>query len=158
MQKISAYWVPGGGFSALYYILQQPTWQRRDMSWVAWIYPITQIGTAATWFWENGAPLLLLAYFWRYTSDRPGRVRAWANRVDLRSWYVAVGVLFHVLIVIPMNIGPFSLASLAYYPCLYTSEEWSRAIAWVGRALNRRRTPSALVLSASGSSLGTVHV
>jgi len=130
LQKVAAEWTPAGGFSALYYILQQPTWQRFDMSWVAWIYPLTQVGTAVTWAWELGAPLLLLAYFWRYTADRPGRLRAWANRVDLRSWYALLGVAFHVLVTIPMNIGPFSAICLACYPCLFTPDEVRR---FVGR-------------------------
>lgn len=141
LQKVSAYWVPGGGFSALYYILQQPTWQRGDMSWVAWIYPVTQIGTAVTWAWENGAPLLLLAYWYRVTADRPGRVRAWFNRVDVRTIYAALGVLFHVLVAIPMNIGPFSLASLMFYPCLYTPDEIARAASWTRARLDRGEPP-----------------
>lgn len=133
LQKLSAYWTPGGGFSALYYILQQPTWSRWDMSWVAWIYPLTQVATAITWLWEVGAPLLLLAFYYRYTADRPGRLRAFSNRIDLRSWYAAVGVCFHLLVTIPMNIGPFSLISLSLYPCLYTPAEirgaWRRVAA-----------------------------
>src|SRR5262249_6409716 len=51
VQKLSAHWTPGGEFSALYYILQEPSWQRFDMSWLAWVYPLTQAATALTWFW-----------------------------------------------------------------------------------------------------------
>src|SRR5262249_22515372 len=60
VQKVSVYWFPAGSYSALYYILQQPTWQRFSMSWAARIYPITQVATAVTWIWEVSAPALLL--------------------------------------------------------------------------------------------------
>ncbi len=126
LQKVSAYWTPGGGFSALYYILQQPTWQRTDMRWVAHVYPLTQVATALTWAWEVGAPLLLLAYWWRDTADRPGRMRALANRFDLRLAYVGLGLIFHLSVAALMNVGPFSWVSLAYYACLFTPEEVAR--------------------------------
>lgn len=138
LQKVSAYWVPGGDFSALYYILQQPTWRRVDLSFLAWLFPLTQVATAVTWLWEWGAPVLLLAYFYRYTADRPGRLRAAFNRVDVRLWYAGLGVLFHVLVTIPMNIGPFSLISLSYYFCLFTPEELQRAAARLSPARSAR--------------------
>ncbi len=132
LQKVSFYWMPGGDFSALYYIFQQPTWQRFDMSWVAWLYPLTQLGTAVTWLWEVSMPLLLLAYWYRYTADRPGRLRAWFNRVDVRLWFVVLGASFHVLVHLFMNVGPFSFISLAYYPCFFSWGEWAKARDWVG--------------------------
>ena len=46
MHKVSRSWTPADGFSALYYILQEPTWQRWDMSWLAHVYPLTQCATA----------------------------------------------------------------------------------------------------------------
>ncbi|MEM6928356.1 MAG: hypothetical protein AAF602_15590, partial [Myxococcota bacterium] len=61
LQKVSAYWVPGGESSALYYILQQPSWHRVDMAWVAWVFPLTQLATTVTWFWEVCSPLWILA-------------------------------------------------------------------------------------------------
>src|SRR5262249_39413460 len=48
MHKVSGAWTPAGGFSALYYILQEPTWRRWNMSWLAWVYPATQAATALT--------------------------------------------------------------------------------------------------------------
>lgn len=70
LQKISIYWIPGGDFSTLYYILQQPNYQRFDMEWVAWIYPLTQLATATTWFWQLLVPIAVLACWYRLTAQR----------------------------------------------------------------------------------------
>jgi hypothetical protein len=126
LQKLSAYWVPGGESSALYYILQQPTWQRTDMSWVAWIYPLTQIGTTVTWFWEVLSPLWFLALVWSARPDRVGRVGRLANRIALRWWFFAQGVLAHLIIWLTMEVGPFTFLSLAFYAAMVHPWEWER--------------------------------
>lgn len=144
LQKLSAHWVPGGGFSALYYIFQQPTWQRFDMQWVAWVYPLTQIGTGVSWFWEVLAPLWLLAFFYRDTRSRPGRVRALFNAWDVRTLYAALGATFHLMLLIFMDVGPFSPITLAFYTCLWSPDEW--------RALARRLRRPAAVAAAQPAS------
>ena len=131
--------MPWGGWSALYYSLLLPSWARFDMTWIAWVYPLTQAATAATWLWEATFPLLLLCFWHRATRTRGGRLRQLSNRLDLRSAYVLMGVFVHVGIWATMNVGPFSWASLAYYLCLYHHDEWAR----LGRRLRapRRRRP-----------------
>jgi len=126
MHKVSRAWSPADGFSALYYILQEPTWQRWDMAWLAHVYPLTQAATAATWLWELTAPLLLLVLWYRRTARRPGRLRALCNRLPLRGLWVAAGVAMHLGILLLMDVGPFSLVALAYYPCLFRPDEWRR--------------------------------
>lgn len=137
IQKISAYWTPGGDFSALYYILQQPTWQRWDMRSAAYVFPLTQVATASTWLWEMSSPLLLLAFYFRDTRTRPGRLRALFNRLDFRLGYIFFGVLLHLGIFAVMEVGPFSWITLSYYLALGHPEEWAA----VERRL-RRRTAS----------------
>jgi hypothetical protein len=124
--KLSAAWLPTEGFSALYYILQEPVWTRYDLSWLAWVYPLTQAATALTWFWEITSPLLLLVLWYRRTADRPGRLRALCNRLPLRGLWVANGIAVHLGILFLMNVGPFSLIALSYYICLFRPEEWRR--------------------------------
>ncbi len=124
MHKVSGAWTPSEGFCALYYILQEPTWQRFDMRWLAWVYPLTQVATAVTWLWEITSPLLLLALWYRRTAERPGRLRAFSNRLPLRGLWVATGLAVHLGILVFMNVGPFSLVSLSYYLCLFTPREW----------------------------------
>lgn len=122
LQKVSSHWVPGGDFSALYFIFQQPTWQEYDMSWVAYPpwYTLTQIGTGVSWAWEVTTPVWLAAML---LSLRPGPHRPWVRAT--RWGYASVGVFFHLTVHAFMNIGPFSWASLAYYPCLVHGRELS---------------------------------
>lgn len=123
-QKLSAYWTPGGDFSALYYILQQPSWQRFDMAWTVHVYPLLQLGTAVTWLWEVSNPLLLVAVWMADTQERPGRVRAWFNRLHVREAYAVVGLVMHLSLLVLMNVGPFTPLTLAFYAGLYSSKDW----------------------------------
>ncbi|HRX83860.1 MAG TPA: HTTM domain-containing protein, partial [Phycisphaerae bacterium] len=97
IQKLSNCWTPAGGFSALYYILQQPSWQRGDMRWIAHVYPLTQFGTALAWIWELTCPLLLLAVYFRATPNRTGRLRRLFARIHYIPVFVAIGVTMHLL-------------------------------------------------------------
>lgn len=135
MQKLSFYWVPGGEWSALYYIMQQPSWQRVDMSWVAYVYPLTQAATGLTWFWEIGAPFLLLAFYFRRTPGKRGRLRGLFNMLDFRSFYALIGLGLHIGIWAAMEVGPFSWVSLAYYICFFSPDEMARAKRWVGKRI-----------------------
>ncbi|MEZ4450272.1 MAG: HTTM domain-containing protein [Nannocystaceae bacterium] len=137
IHKVSAFWTPMGGFSALYYILQQPTWHRFDMTWLAHVYPLTQVSTALVWIFELTWPLLGLALYLR---QRPGdgRVRRLLRRFDPRTPYVIFGVSMHLMILAFMEVGPFSAITIAYYPCLYRADELRR-----GWARLRRRLRSA---------------
>jgi len=120
LHKLSPVWTPGGDCSALYWVFQEPTWRRFDMSFTAgpWVFPLTQLATAVTWWWEVLALLLLVVYWARYTAARGGRVRRALNRFDLRKPWAAIGVMLHLGILVVINVGPFSWISFAYYLCL----------------------------------------
>lgn len=139
LQKASIYWSYAGDYGAVYYILQQPTWQRFDMSWLAWLYPLTQFGTAATWYWEASAPLLLVAAYCRATADRGGRLRQFFNRLHFRRLFVLGGVTLHLLIFVLMTIGPFNFMVFSAYICLFPPSHWTG----LGRRLGRRSGPPA---------------
>ncbi len=138
-QKVSAHWVPGGDLSALYYILQQPTWQHFDHSWVAWVYPLTQVGTIVSWLWEVTAPLWLLAFVVSL-GQGGGRIGRWLRLLHVREGYLVVGMIFHVGVAAMMNIGPFTWASLCLYPAFIHPWEWERA--W-GRLARSTEPPTA---------------
>lgn len=125
LQKVSAGWVPGGKADALWYIFQQPTWHRMDMRWLAPFYPVTQVATLGTWFFEVGAPFLLLALWWRHTRTRGGWLRAQANRLDARALFLFWGFLMHLGIEATMEVGAFSFGSLALYVCAWHPDELS---------------------------------
>ena len=48
LHKVSVYWTPADGYSALYYIMQRPGWVRWDMSWLADVYPLTRTSARVT--------------------------------------------------------------------------------------------------------------
>ncbi|MBK6576162.1 MAG: HTTM domain-containing protein [Sandaracinaceae bacterium] len=137
LHKLSTPWLPMGGYSALYDVFQEPTWRRFDMRWTAHVYPLTQLATATTWFFEVGAPLLLVWFYFRHTRERPGRARAWFARRDLRFPFVAIGLVLHLGILVTLNVGPFSWAAMAYYLCLWHPDELAGARAWTMRRAER---------------------
>ena len=135
LHKLSTAWLPGGDMSALYYILQQPNWQRTDMSWVASIYPLTQVGTALTWLLEIAWPILLLAALYRTPKRATRLLGRLFTRFDPRKFFMPLGIVLHLGVAITLDVGPFFLAMVAFYPC-YLSPAELRALA---RRLSRLR-------------------
>ncbi len=129
LQKVAQEWMPWGGLSAVYYALLSPSWQRWEMGWLGHplAYLATQVGTATTWLWESLAPVWLLAFWFRATRDRPGALRAWFNRVDVRGWWALFGVILHLVLWVTMNLGPFSPVTLSFYALLFHPDEYARA-------------------------------
>jgi hypothetical protein len=142
LQKVSIGWIPGGPLDALWFILQQPTWQRASMRWLAPLYPLTQAATLATWIFEQSAPLFLLACWFRLTRERAGRLRAWSNRVDARGIYLAIGLVLHIGIFFTMEVGPFLGAVLALYACCIAPGEWNAIAARVARRVRPETNPA----------------
>jgi len=135
LQKASIFWSYAGDYAALYYIMQEPVWQRFDMSWLARFYPLTQILTVLVWYWETAAPLLLLAAWYRVTRDRRGWLRRLFNAIHFRLLYVAFGAAMHLGIFALMGLGPFTGITLSMYLCLFSPGEWrSLAAGRRGRA------------------------
>lgn len=128
LQKTALIWGPGGGYTALYWVSQDPTWMRFESVFFAWITPLFRVGTALTWHWEQLSLLLLLWFYFRYTRNRGGRIRRWALKRDWRIAWAAIGVMLHVGILLMLNVGPFSWISLSYYLLLWTPQEWSSAM------------------------------
>ena len=132
VQKTSITWSPGGGYSALYYVTQDPTWIRWPVGeWSAWLSPVWSVATAMTWHWEHLSPLLLLWFYCRYTREKDGRLRRWVLRWDWRYPWAAIGFGMHLGILILLNVGPFSWISLSYYLLLWRPEEWRRFGSWL---------------------------
>jgi hypothetical protein len=146
IQKVGIHWSPAGDHAALYYILQSPSWQRFDLSRLAWVYPLTQVGTVLTRYWEISA-LVLLLYYWDRNSPRQrGWLRAAFHRLHFRQLFVAVGLGLHLGIFLLMNVEPFTWVTLSYYVCLFRPEEWHAFWRWL-----RRQSPQALGVSSGKS-------
>jgi len=137
MQKVSASWVPGGDLSALYYILQQPSWHRFDMSWAASVYPLTQLLTLLSWLFEVGSAVLIFALWARASRQSAGPLRRFSNRVDLRMWWLGFGLLMHIGIMLLMDVGTFSIACISTYACFFHADELKAAARVVSSRLGR---------------------
>jgi hypothetical protein len=138
LQKSSVVWTPMGGYGALYWVTQDPTWMRWDSAvFFAWISPLLRVATAVTWHWEQLTPLILVWYYARHTRERGGRWRERVLRWDWRKGWALIGLCLHLGILLLMNVGPFSWISMSYYLLLWTPEEltsgWRRL-----RGLRRR--------------------
>jgi len=135
--KTGREWGFGGGFTALANVLSDPHFARFGDGWVSVVHPLTRVATAATMAFELGAPLMILLTWWHATRDRPGRVRAWSNRLRLRWIWIAIGASFHLGIAMFMRLGIFPWGMLALYPVLFHPEELMRAEAWLRRRFTR---------------------
>lgn len=122
--KLAAEWLPSGNFRAVYNMMLTPTWVRADWSWLMGpLFPLTQVGTVVTVLWES---TWLVVPLWLLLRARPRE--GWKARVaavDLRSVWVAVGVIMHGTLWLMANLGPFSPITMSWYLALYTPEEWS---------------------------------
>lgn len=145
IEKFAISWFPWGGYSALYIILQDPTFGVVDFSFLGspWLYWTTQVGTAVSHVWEWTVPVLLLAYYYRATRARPGRVRALFNGIDVRMVYVMIGIVFHVALGLTMRLGIFPAAMLAFYPVFFHPDEIRAVGRRLGGLVRRRSAPEA---------------
>lgn len=139
-QKLSAHWLPGGDLGAIYYILLQPSWGRfSDMTWLAWVFPVTQAMTLSVWLFEISAPLLLIALWGRASRTTAGPLRRLLTRLRYRDLFLLFGLSMHLGIHILMEVGPFSAISIAMYAALLSGDEWAR----LGARWRQRRAATA---------------
>jgi hypothetical protein len=131
LAKGGTHWYPWGGYEALYLTLQDPIFSVvAGEPWLAQPLPhlVTRVATAVTHLWELGAPLVLLAAYYRRTAERPGRIRHAFNRFPVRSVYVALGIIFHLSLAVVLRLGIFPFAMLACFPAFFQPRELQRAL------------------------------
>ncbi|MDP2315592.1 MAG: HTTM domain-containing protein [Pseudomonadota bacterium] len=128
IQKTSVTWWPLGDYGALYLILQDPSIAAFRFAWLERIFPLTQLAAMATMVFELGAAPIALAWWFRDTRLRPGRLRALYNRLELHKLWMFIGVLLHVGIAASMNLGIFPYAMLALYPAFFHPDELPRRL------------------------------
>lgn len=151
-------WYPWGGYRALYYTLRHPIFAATDFRWLEQplAFALTQLATAFTHLWELGAPIVLLAAYYRRTAasnrasrdsssrdsssragaERSGRLRTLFNRWPVRNVYVAFGVVFHLSLALTLRLGIFPFAMLACFPAFFRPEELRAAWAWLMRRVS----------------------
>ncbi len=70
----------------------------------------------------------LAAWVWSLDPAPVGRLARWSRKIRLRELYAAVGLAFHVVVLVTMEVGPFSLVSLAWYAAVVHPWEWDRLL------------------------------
>lgn len=132
MVKFGSTWSFVDGWSALYYALNLPYFARFDGSWAAWVYPLTQVGTFVSRWWETLFFVLPLSMFLARHPERGGRVRRWLATHDLRPVMLGIGVILHLGLALSMDLGMFPWLMLALYPFFLEPEEARRVLDWAG--------------------------
>jgi hypothetical protein len=125
VEKFAVSWYPWGGYSALYTILQDPIFATLDFSFLGspWLYPLTQLATGVSHLWEWTFPVMLLCFYYRDTRSRPGRLRHFFLKWDVRLGYVLMGLIFHISLALTLRLGIFPAAMLALYPAFFHPKE-----------------------------------
>ncbi len=131
--KTQSAWWPSGDLRGLYVVLQDPHFARFDLSglsegWDSALFSLTQIGTALTMAFELGAPLMGLAIYYRATAHREGRLRSAINTLRVRELWLALGIGFHIALMITIRLGIFPYGMLACYPAFFRPDEVARWI------------------------------
>jgi len=144
MVKQSPPWTSIGGYSALYITLSQPHYATFGFSPrdVAAVYPLLQLATFMTVWFERLAPSVPLLLWLRATADRGGRVRGLINRLRLLEVWVMLGVVFHLGLAASVELGMFPWGCLALYPALCAPETLRRWLKSAQGKLTPARTDS----------------
>src|SRR5690606_5938536 len=143
LQKVGHSWTPMGGYTALHFVLNDPTWLRWDLGTLPWaIDPVLRVATAVTWHWEQLSLLLLFHWYYRTTdAASPRWLRTLFTRWDLRSAWALIGLVLHASILLLFDVGPFSLVSVAFYVNLWSPREWRTLYANARSVIEGRKHP-----------------
>lgn len=133
--KFSSQWLVTGGWSALYYALNDPGVARFSGRWAAWVYPLTQLGTFVAHWWEKLFFLLPWSMYLQRSDVPDGRLKRLLGRYDLRPAVLGVGVILHMSLFVTMNLGMFPWVTMALYFFFVRPDE---ARAWLERVLPAR--------------------
>jgi len=119
-------WWPTGGFSAIGQILADPHFARFPAGSLAFLYPLTQVATAATMLFEMSAPLMLTSRD-LYGDHAPGgKWTEFIRRHHVRFAWLALGALLHLGIALTMQLGMFPFGMLALYPAFLHPDDFPK--------------------------------
>lgn len=108
---------------AVYTMLLIPSWSRGSWeTWIAPLYPLTQLSSLVTVLFESLWFVVPLALIWRATGRR--------LPFDPRPLFMGLGLAMHLILWFLANLGPFSPITLSFYPLLYAGGDYRR---WLQR-------------------------
>jgi Vitamin K-dependent gamma-carboxylase len=144
--KLGSSWSFTDGYSALYYALNLPSYARWPGAWAASIYPLTQVATVISKYFEITFFVVPLSLYLGRRADRGGALRRLIAHPYVRFGYLATGIFMHLALLVVMKLGMFSIVMIALYPCLLEPEEAARILTAIARLRHRlptnRTTPA----------------
>jgi hypothetical protein len=123
-------------YEAVYRSLLRPTCVRWETGLVGYLYPLTQLGTVVTWWWEVSFFIMGL-WFLARRGVLGARWTARAVRRDLRIPYLGIGLIMHGSLLLMLNIGSFVVFTLCFYLAFVEPEEWSSLARWLRSKVTR---------------------
>jgi len=141
ISKMSYTWLPTGNWSALYLSMRDPAYALLPPSLLKSLYPMTQVLTEVTLFWEWGSPLLLLALYFRNTPTKAGRLRAIFNRINFVWIYLGIGIAFHFGCMVALNLGIFPHVTLCLYVAFLRPAELQQLSRFLTRWVSQKQRP-----------------
>jgi hypothetical protein len=131
--KLGSSWSFTDGYSALYYALNLPSYARWPGAWAARVYPLTQIATVVSKYFEISFFMVPLGLYLGRRPERGGFFRRAIAHRFVRYGYMATGIFMHVVLLITMKLGMFSIVMLGLYPCLLEPAEAHEVFAAASR-------------------------
>jgi len=112
-------------YEAVYRTMLMTAYVRGNWWWVGYFAPLLKVATVLSRWWEI---LFWIAGVWHMA--RQGwlgtRLGGW-TKWDLRWPFLGIGVVMHGVLIVFMNLGPFSLVTWCFYLLWLSPDEW-RAI------------------------------
>lgn len=108
----NGWWYP---WDAVYLALQRWPYVRwGELPWLADVFPLTQVATVASWWWEV-LFVVLGAWFLAHWGWLGTRLEVHASRFDLRWPFLGTGLVVHGVLALFLNLGTFTAVTLAFY-------------------------------------------
>jgi uncharacterized membrane protein YphA (DoxX/SURF4 family) len=144
--KMGSSWSFMDGWSALYLAVNLPGIARWPGDWAMTLYPITQVATfISKWFEVSFFLLPINVYLRRQTSHHYKNI--WIRtlaRYDFRIPYLLIGLLMHLGIFVLLDIGLFSVVMVSLYAAYLTPDDVRAATRWIStRVLSQSKVSPA---------------
>ncbi len=124
-------------YDAVYRTLFMTAYVRGNWWWAAHFAPLLKVATIASKWWEI---LFFVPFGWHAAREGwlGSRARSW-SRFDLRWPFLGFGVVMHGVLLLAVNVGPFSPITWCFYGLWLSPAEWRS----IGGRLRSRMIPAA---------------
>lgn len=131
MVKLGSSWSFMDQWQAIYLAVNLPGIARWNGDWAAKVFPLTQLATMISKWFEFLHFLLPLNQFLRRDRRPRGKLLTALRKYDLRLVFLPVGLGMHLGIFVLMDVGFFSVVMLSLYPAWLRPHEVTFVWSWV---------------------------